>query len=538
VAVLRSSDRYGRFGIKEFRDAARRLQRPLAIEVLFEPGNDDFGAEVERIVASEVEAVVLWASARDAARIVQQARDHGLDVPIFGTDRLVSDEFLERAGADAEGIEATTWMLPGRTDRAWVEFAARYRQRYGADPDTWAAYAYDAAVLTIGAIRTAGLNHARIMDALGGIERYQGVAGPMSFDATWNNIAAPLMVRVVNGRFVGADEDDSVARLVAPASAEPLRVGLLSEGGGDDDPFLQGARRAAAAINDVGGVDGRPLEILALEAGSPWRDGASRIARLSATDGLVALIGGADGATAHVAAQVATRRRIPYLSSSPEESLTRAGDRWVLRAVPSDADQAEAMLRAAFERPATARVAAVVPEGREGRERLAALREACGRTGTTLSTTTSAPVPADADAVLLWLDPAPAIEWLARVAASEGQPILGSIRLDEPELQRAATRGSHRLLLPMLTPAEGGAPISASERSLAARLGHDLVQLVAEAALGADDEPDQLLSRLLATPALSGRTGRLSFDARGNRIAEFTILELPPPGAASPGETP
>jgi len=378
------------------------------------------------------------------------------------------------------------------------------------------------------------------MDALGGIERYQGVAGPMTFDATWNNIAAPLMARVVDGRFVRVDEVDDVALLAVPADAEPLRIGLLSEGGSPDDPFLQGARRAAAVINRGGGVDGRPLEILVLEAGSPWSDGASRIARLSATDGLIALVGGTDGATAHVAAQVATRRRIPYLSTSPEESLTRAGDRWVLRVMPSDADQAEAVLRATFAQPSVARVAAVVPDGREGRERLAALREACERTGTTLLTGDST-APAGqptADAILLWLDPEPAIEWLGRLEPSERRPLLGSTRLDEPELLRAVARGSLRLLVPTMSPAGAGTSIAASERSLPARLGHDLVQLVADAAIGVADDPDQLLSHLLATPLLSGRTGTLSFDTRGNRIGELTILELPRRGQTRPGERP
>ncbi|MGD8328823.1 MAG: ABC transporter substrate-binding protein, partial [Acidobacteriota bacterium] len=57
VAVLRSSDRYGRLGVAEFSDAAVRLRRPLPMEIQFEPGDDDFESELRRVEAAKVEAV-------------------------------------------------------------------------------------------------------------------------------------------------------------------------------------------------------------------------------------------------------------------------------------------------------------------------------------------------------------------------------------------------------------------------------------------------------------------------------------------------
>ena len=54
VAVLRSSNRYGRFGVREFRDAARRLGRPLPMEVQFAPGQEDFTSELDRLEAGKI----------------------------------------------------------------------------------------------------------------------------------------------------------------------------------------------------------------------------------------------------------------------------------------------------------------------------------------------------------------------------------------------------------------------------------------------------------------------------------------------------
>ena len=202
VAVLRSSDRYGRFGVAEFRDAAVRLAHPLPMEIQFGAGREDFSSELRRIEAADVDAVVLWAGAHDAAKLVRQMRHRGMSQLIIGTDRLASDIFLEEAGDAAEGVIATSWIDRGRDDEDWRLFRRRFRGRYGAEPDAFAAYGYDAATLTVEAIRRAGLNRALIRDALSEIRYYQGMGGPIELDVTANSVAAVFLTRVEGGEFV------------------------------------------------------------------------------------------------------------------------------------------------------------------------------------------------------------------------------------------------------------------------------------------------------------------------------------------------
>jgi len=202
VAVVRSSNRYGRFGVREFRDAARRLQRPLALEVQFAPGQVDFQSELDRVAQARVDAVLLWADAPDAARIVRALRGRGMTQPIFGTDRMASPEFLELAGAAAEGVVATTWMGQHRDDPAWLSFRSRFHERFGVEPDVHAAYSYDAARLVTMAVRHAGLNRVRIRDALACVRHYQGVSGNIVLDATHNSISPPQLVQVQGGTYV------------------------------------------------------------------------------------------------------------------------------------------------------------------------------------------------------------------------------------------------------------------------------------------------------------------------------------------------
>jgi len=202
VAVVRSTDRYGRFGVKEFRDGARRLARPLPMELLIRPGQANLDAQLERLEGSGAEAVVLWLDGDDAGRVVRWMGEHGIALPVAGPDRLVSDSFLAEAGTAAEGVTATAWFDPGRSDPMWVGFRERYAASHDSAPDAYATYGYDAARLVVDVIRSAGLNRIRIRDALTAIRAYHGVAGPMQFDATSNNVAPLVLGRVERGRFV------------------------------------------------------------------------------------------------------------------------------------------------------------------------------------------------------------------------------------------------------------------------------------------------------------------------------------------------
>src|SRR6266536_5941625 len=59
VALLRVNDRYGRFGVIKFRDASRRLGHPVVIEQKFQPGDTEFGRQLQIIEDSRVDAIVL-----------------------------------------------------------------------------------------------------------------------------------------------------------------------------------------------------------------------------------------------------------------------------------------------------------------------------------------------------------------------------------------------------------------------------------------------------------------------------------------------
>ena len=201
VALLRVNDRDGRVGVQEFVQGARRLGYPVVTEQRFSNADTDFTDALRRVREADPDAVVLWGNPRETGLAVRQLREVGMQVPLFGFDRMALPQFLEAAGPAAEGVVVVTSFNPAESDPAWQRFRGRYRERFGEEPDVFAAHAYDGANILVQAIRRAGLNRARIRDALYALETVRGVSGEIVFDTNMSNVTPPWLAEVRSGTF-------------------------------------------------------------------------------------------------------------------------------------------------------------------------------------------------------------------------------------------------------------------------------------------------------------------------------------------------
>ncbi len=204
IGVLRTQTRYARIGVGVFNDMARRMQRQPVLEVKFERGDTDFARQLRMLRDANIEGLVLWGEWPEAALILKQMREMGMKQPVFSSSRTAYPKLLEIAGPAAEGLVTACAIDPTRTDAKWTDFRQRYNQKYGEDPDAYAAYAYDGMNMLMDAVQKAGLNRGRIMQALRDyqMKEYDGVAGRVPFDYTLKNIAPVTLSRVEKGKFV------------------------------------------------------------------------------------------------------------------------------------------------------------------------------------------------------------------------------------------------------------------------------------------------------------------------------------------------
>ena len=373
VAILRVNNRYGRFGVMKLRDAARRLGHPIVIEQKFLPGDTDYTRALKVIQSSRADAIVLWADEVPAANILKQMRALGMRQRVFGAYRTVGPELLAEAGEAAEGFEAVFPYDPTRSDPKWTEFQRRFETRFQEQPEQFASLAYDAMNALLESICKAGLNRARIHDALANIESYEGVTGHMVFDPNQKNVAPMFLATVHNGSISYrrmAMEKEPVQPEVGGAAADRnvapgpyARVGedgVSYAGPRDSQNPSEGVRivlfgakagdvaRSAAMQPVLKDADDRQAwTLLPVDSGQNWGAASTQLVQRLMEEHPVAVVA-LDRDAAHLAEQLALKAFVPVIAISDDKTLTSTNVPWIFR-MPAGTDPSAALqlLRAA-----------------------------------------------------------------------------------------------------------------------------------------------------------------------------------------------
>lgn len=167
----------------------------------FKHGNQDHTELVEKITKSRAHALVVIAGARDSARLVSDVRKKCFTGCIFGGPCMGRSSFLEEAGQAAEGVIFPLLYIPGKHSES---FEKEFSSRFGSSPDYLAAHTYDTVNLLIVAIRKAGLNRARICDAVRELSPWAGVTGPVKWDTLGGNNRTVRLGTIRAGRVIPA----------------------------------------------------------------------------------------------------------------------------------------------------------------------------------------------------------------------------------------------------------------------------------------------------------------------------------------------
>lgn len=202
VAGLTVNDHYGRYGMTEFENLAKKMKSPLVVNLKYNLGDNDFSKQLSIFESSGVQAVVVWGTPKETAEFLRQMREKGMKQAVFCSSSLAVPEFLEAAGTFAEGVTVALPYNYHSSDTDTLMFGKRFRAEYGQEPDMFATYAYDGTRIIIEAIRSAGLNRARIRDAITEITDFNGTTGKIAFDKTGRNIAISIKLSIITkGRF-------------------------------------------------------------------------------------------------------------------------------------------------------------------------------------------------------------------------------------------------------------------------------------------------------------------------------------------------
>jgi ABC-type branched-subunit amino acid transport system substrate-binding protein/serine/threonine protein kinase len=176
--------------------------------------DDSIDAVVQDIIDSGADTVAFLGDAGQASQLAVALDSAGFTGPRITGDRAMFDQFINEAGAAAEGWYLASFFIdPASTDTT-SSFSDRFSQAYGYAPSGYGVRAYDATATIIEAI--AGLDpeaadRDAVFQALTGTS-YQGITGEIRFGDDGEHVGTgPYLYEVTDGYFAPRGPIDSHA---------------------------------------------------------------------------------------------------------------------------------------------------------------------------------------------------------------------------------------------------------------------------------------------------------------------------------------
>ena len=195
--IYQAGDTYSTRSDEVFRAALVEVGVEVVAIEHYQDGDTDFTAQLTRIMAGEPEAIFISGISDELPPIMIQARQLMPDVH-FIVPELTNHE-VEIAGAAAEGTATSIgWRAAIDTpmNRAFVQ---KYTERYGTEPNTWAAQSYATLHILAAAIAEVGSTEAVAVKETLAVVDMESVLGQFSFNADGDAVYDPQILIVKDG---------------------------------------------------------------------------------------------------------------------------------------------------------------------------------------------------------------------------------------------------------------------------------------------------------------------------------------------------
>jgi len=213
IGVVAGNTGFGKAGKAQLEQIAPEFGIEIAIAEVYDKGATDLTAEVTKVKAANVQAVVNWSIVPAQAIVAKNMRQIGMEMPLFQSHGFGNIKYVKAAGAAAEGIIFPAGrllvadVLPDNHPQKKVLMGYKndYERKYQEEASTFGGHAYDAFMILVKAIEEAGLDRDKVRDAVENMTGFVGTGGIFNFSAD-NHVGLDInsfeMLTVKNGEFV------------------------------------------------------------------------------------------------------------------------------------------------------------------------------------------------------------------------------------------------------------------------------------------------------------------------------------------------
>lgn len=213
IGVLSSNSGFGKAGKEQIEKLAPQHGVQIVASEVYASTASDLTAEVTKMKAAGVQAIVNWSIEPAQALVIKNARQIGLTIPIFQSHGFGNIQYVKTAGAAAEGVIFPAGRLlvadelpdSNPQKKVLVGYKKAYEAKYREDVSTFGGHAWDAFEILSEAVRRAGTDPEKVRSAVEGLHGFVGTGGVFNFSATDHNgldANAFEMLTVKDGRFV------------------------------------------------------------------------------------------------------------------------------------------------------------------------------------------------------------------------------------------------------------------------------------------------------------------------------------------------
>jgi branched-chain amino acid transport system substrate-binding protein len=217
IGVLSSNTGFGKAGKEQIAKLAPEHGIQIVVDEVYDKAATDLTAEVTKLKAANVQAILNWSIEPAQAIVIKNARQLGLTVPIFQIHGFGNIQYVKAAGAAAEGVmfpagrllvaEALPEKHPQKA--VLVSYKRAYEAKFKEDVSTFGGHAYDAFAIFVDAVKRVGPDREKVRAAVEGTKGLVGTAGVFTFSPTDHyglNLEAFEMLTVKDGKFAFLDK--------------------------------------------------------------------------------------------------------------------------------------------------------------------------------------------------------------------------------------------------------------------------------------------------------------------------------------------
>ena len=213
IGVLSGNTGFGKAGKKQLGDLAAQFGIDVAISETYDKRATDLTDVLTKLKGTDIQAVVNWSIVPAQAIVCKNMKQIGMDMPLFQSHGFGNIKYVEQGGAAAEGTIFPAGRLlvvdkladnhPQKSVLA--AYKAAYEERFKEDASTFGGHAYDALMIVVKAIESAGsADTAKVRDAIESMQGFVGTGGVFNFSAEDHNglgLDAFEMLTVRDGQF-------------------------------------------------------------------------------------------------------------------------------------------------------------------------------------------------------------------------------------------------------------------------------------------------------------------------------------------------